>query len=324
MLFSVVIPLYNKAAYIEQTINSVLAQSETDFEIIVVDDGSRDEGPAAVAAMRDPRIRLVRQANAGVAVARNHGISIARGQWIAFLDADDVWRPQYLAVQRASIASCPEVRAVATGFYAASDLAEWTAAAHVESATTRYEIIRDLPGRWMQSSPFFTSSIAVRADVLKAMPHCFAPGESVGEDLDLWFRIAEKYPIALVAEPLVAYRLDTAGSLSASHARNTMAPYLVRMRDRARSGLMSPDSARSALRYFAQSEITLSRQALIEGDRPGARAWLASACPQGLRIRRWWVTLVFVITPAALVRRWESWRLARTALSVPGKSRANR
>lgn len=324
MLFSVVIPLYNKGAYIEQTIDSVLAQSQSDFEIIVVNDGSHDEGPAAVAAMHDRRIRLVHQANAGVAVARNHGISIARGQWIAFLDADDVWRPEYLAVQCASIASCPEAGAVATGFYAASDLSEWTAAARVEFAPTPYEIIRDLPGRWMQSSPFFTSSIAVRTDVLKAMPHCFAPGESVGEDLDLWFRIAEKYPIALVAAPLVAYRLDTAGSLSASHARNAVAPYLVRMRERARSGQMSPGSARSALRYFAQSEITLSRQALIEGDRASARSWLVSACPQGFRIRRWWVTLVFVITPAALVRRWEAWRLARTALSVPGNSRADR
>ncbi len=89
MRFSVVIPLHDKAAYIGCTLQSVLAQDCTDFEVVVVDDGSRDEGPQIVARCADARVRLLRQANAGVAVARNRGIDAAQGQWVCFLDADD-------------------------------------------------------------------------------------------------------------------------------------------------------------------------------------------------------------------------------------------
>jgi len=93
---SVVIPLYNKGPYIARALNSVLAQTFQDFEVIVVDDGSTDSGAEVVRRFDDPRIRLIQQENRGVSAARNRGIEAARAELVAFLDADDEWLPGFV------------------------------------------------------------------------------------------------------------------------------------------------------------------------------------------------------------------------------------
>lgn len=93
---SVVVPLYNKAAYIDRCLNSILGQSYADFELIVVNDGSTDGSERAVELRRDRRVRLVSQPNAGPGEARNHGARLAEGRLLAFLDGDDAWHPDYL------------------------------------------------------------------------------------------------------------------------------------------------------------------------------------------------------------------------------------
>lgn len=99
-LFSVIIPVYNRADALGDAIRSVLAQSEQDFEIVVVDDGSRDDPRRAVEAFGDPRIRFFAQANRGGGAARNAGIDLAQGRFVAFLDSDDVYLPGHLAAMR--------------------------------------------------------------------------------------------------------------------------------------------------------------------------------------------------------------------------------
>src|SRR5437879_4321228 len=96
-LFSVIVPLYNKADYIVSAIRSVQAQSWTDFELIIVDDGSTDDSADHVMRFTsDPRLRLIRQPNRGVGAARNRGMTDARGELFALLDADDEWLPSHL------------------------------------------------------------------------------------------------------------------------------------------------------------------------------------------------------------------------------------
>ena len=98
-MISGIIPLYNKAESIATALDCVLAQTYQDFEVVVVDDGSTDKGATIVEQYTDPRIRLVCQENAGVSAARNKGIEEAKGEYVAFLDADDEWMPEYLENQ---------------------------------------------------------------------------------------------------------------------------------------------------------------------------------------------------------------------------------
>ena len=113
MRFSVVIPVYNKADTILETVRSVLAQSCEDREIVIVDDGSSD----ALETMLEPvrgQIRLIRQQNAGVSAARNRGIQESRGEYVCFLDADDLWLPDHLTTLSSAIDARPETRFLST------------------------------------------------------------------------------------------------------------------------------------------------------------------------------------------------------------------
>jgi glycosyltransferase involved in cell wall biosynthesis len=105
---SVVIPTYNRAGFVPEAIESVLSQSYRNFEVIVVDDGSTDNTSEVLEPYHD-RIRLIQQTNSGVSSARNRGLNEAEGEWVAFLDSDDLWRPDKLAIQTAAAQANPDM-----------------------------------------------------------------------------------------------------------------------------------------------------------------------------------------------------------------------
>ena len=144
---SVVIPCFNAARYISSAIDSVLEQQWPELEIVVVDDGSTD-GSADLVAARYPQVRLIRQANAGVAEARNRGIREASGRWIAFLDADDLWLPGKLLAQSALLRADPSARMV----YAAWQV--WQSEKPAPDAADRAALLAgaDEPARWAGAS----------------------------------------------------------------------------------------------------------------------------------------------------------------------------
>ncbi|WP_075071405.1 glycosyltransferase family A protein [Gemmatimonas phototrophica] len=109
------VPLYNKAAYIDRCLTSILGQTGVNFEVLVVDDGSSDNGASLVLEHRDPRIRLIRQENAGPGRARNRGAEEARAPYLAFLDADDVWHSNFLSESLAFVRVHPTVAALTWG-----------------------------------------------------------------------------------------------------------------------------------------------------------------------------------------------------------------
>lgn len=315
MKFSVVVPLYNKAPYITATIRSVLAQTFTDFEVIVVDDGSSDGSGELVAAITDPRIHLVRQVNAGVSAARNHAIALARGEWVAFLDADDWHHPRYLATLLQCQNAYPDADTVACDYLRLPDGdGVWPPCWPVIKNCPDVELITDLPSRWMIGQTLCSSSVCVRTAQLQKMQPCFALGESRGEDWDMWFRLAEHSPIALARTPLVAYRLAVAGSLTSHHGAHgalTMEPFVERMRMRALSGALTASQRRSSLWLIAQFEVSMARQAIASGRRIEALRWLLKA-RRAVRSKRWLLTaLMAFLIPRQLVKDWEAWRIRR-------------
>ncbi len=313
MRFSVVIPLYNKGPYIGCTLQSVLNQEESDLEVVVVDDGSSDDGPQIVTRCNDRRVRLLRQSNAGVAAARNTGIEAACGDWVCFLDADDWLDPGYLSALWRAHRRHPEADVLAADFVRVPHApGAWPPAWVSPQAGGPVELITRLARHWMNSPTLSSSSVAVRRRRLQALQPCFPVGESRGEDLDLWFRLAEQTPIALVREPRVAYRVAVDGSLSAQpHARAAQAPaFLERLRQRAREGTLPAQLQRDTRWLVAQHELSLAREALQGGHRAQALRWLLSARP-AISGRRWWFTLLMVAMPQSWVKASLRWRADR-------------
>lgn len=314
MKFSIIIPVYNKQGYLELTLQSVIAQKFTYYEVIVIDDGSTDDSVAVVRQFKDPRVKLIQQKNSGVSVARNRGINEATGEWVCFLDADDWYHPDYLSELAAMSQAFPECDVMATRFVPMPDKVDWAPTPWVMSGRD-YELIENLPARWLRGIPFFTSSIAIRRNVLNSMQPCFPAGENSGEDLDVWFRLAEKSPIILLRQPLVAYRTFVASGLSVTSHHGVNAPYLARMALRAQS--LPDELKRSTLDYITHFYITAARMSATSGKRVQALKLLKKEWSRGVTKRRWWVTLVMVLVMSAkFMHYWQSWRESRTQAQV--------
>lgn len=313
MLCSVIIPLYNKAVFIEAALQSVLAQRYGNFEVIVVDDGSQDDGPSRVRAIKDPRIQLIRQANMGVSCARNRGIRQAKGDLVCFLDADDWYLPAYLETIVSMATQHPEIAFFGTGFRRMSARSD-TVLVWDCGATETFELVDDFFYRWRCFGPFLcTNSVAVRRQSLTAFQPCFPPGESMAEDQDLWFRLAEKFQLLYCPALLVAYRVEVEASLCAgieSYAHDLL-PAFCRLEQRARDRQMPERLLHSALRLVTEKRITVARAALISGRRLDAITELLNI-RYALASRRWWVSMAMCMLGwPSVIRRWEQWRRQR-------------
>ena len=184
------------------------------------------------------------------------------------------------------------------------ELNEWT----VPEAFGEIELIEDLRVRWMKSMPFITSSVAVRTQHLRRMRPCFVEGESQGEDLDLWFRVADETAIALVHAPLSRVRVGSPVPSRRAHTRRS-APFRCRMRQHALDGTIPHRHRHSALWFVDQQEITLAREVIADGHRRAALRGLRARESRPLTMR-WQMTLLMaLLLPANVADRWQRWRV---------------
>lgn len=211
---SCVLPTRDRAALVGQAIASALAQGDqVAMEVIVVDDGSRDDTAAVLASFgRD--IRVVRTAGAGVAAARNAGLAVARGDFVAFLDSDDRWYDHKLAVQLA-LMRCQAELALTFTDYA---LAEAEGAGWRIVATRRHEGELTLV-RLLERNFIGTLTVMARREVLNGLGG-FDPSLARGSDYELWLRLRRCHAIARVPEVLAEYRWHAASLTGASQVRN--------------------------------------------------------------------------------------------------------
>lgn len=211
--FSIVIPLYNKASYIEKTLKSVLKQTFSDYEIIVINDGSTDESEAKVLEFKDSRIQVYNQKNQGAAVARNLGIEKAKHDYIAFLDADDLWMENHLETLKILIQDFPNAGIFASRYQLIFKEGKVTVPKFKGIATDFYGIVHDYFDASLNYAVTTSSSVVVPKWVFEEIG-IFKPNITSGEDVDMWIRIATKYTVAISNKITASYIHYIQNSLS--------------------------------------------------------------------------------------------------------------
>lgn len=213
---SVVISLYNKEKHIQSTIESVLAQSFVDFEIVVVNDGSKDDSEAVVKSISDTRIRFYSQENQGVSAARNFGIEKAKADLIAFLDADDYWYPNHLDTLKTLHDTFPNC-----GLYASAYVKQFNAVRipsiykNILTTPNWMGVVADYFESSQINSIAWTSAVMIPKKVFATIG-TFDTNITLGagEDTDLWIRIALQYEVAFCNTVTAIHNLHSDNRIS--------------------------------------------------------------------------------------------------------------
>lgn len=198
---SVLLPVYNGSRYLKEALDSILQQTCTDFELIIINDGSRDDSAAIIAEVEDPRIRYFEQENIGLAATLNRAISLSRGAYLARQDQDDISYPTRFEKQLRFLGEHPACGMVGTWAEIWQE-EQKTGKSHrhpADNATLQFELLFN--------NPFVHSSVMIRREVFdKVGLYCTDSSRQPPEDYEMWSRIARRYQVANIPEVLHVYR----------------------------------------------------------------------------------------------------------------------
>jgi glycosyltransferase involved in cell wall biosynthesis len=273
-LVSIIMPCYNGEAFLAEAVGSVLGQTFRDFELIVVDDGSTDGSAGILARYGDP-VRVMRQANRGVSAARNAGIEAARGNFIAFLDADDTWEPDFLEEMVKGMAD-PQTAIAYCG---------WQNVGVGEGkpfVPPNYEGADKMGHLLRFASLWPIHAILIRRSLMPAgLP--FNPAYPACEDYDLWLRIASFHRIQLVPRVLAYYRKHGDANATSNQARVARYNLLVKQRFLADFPALRRQIPWARLReYFAGGVVDRGYRCLWKGDLKNAHGIFRHALAKGV------------------------------------------
>lgn len=267
---SIVIPVYNGANYLREAIDSALAQTHGDTEVIVVDDGSTDGGATeAIARSYGEKIRYLRKENGGVSSALNHGISAMTGQWFCWLSHDDRYLPEKTSAQLAFLAAHPDARVVASDFDIIDEQGRVTgrSIAGISAIRTGLELLNT----WV-----FGCSLMIHRDALAAAGP-FNEENRTTQDLEMWLRLIERDPIWWVPARLCQVRQHAeAGSRTESRYGRDKDELFARMLQRYDATFFDPAATTPALRAKTMYEVArdaIRREAWAGARLAFARAW---------------------------------------------------
>lgn len=289
-MISIVIPLYNKELYIKRALTSIFSQTVDDYEIIVVDDGSTDNGPELVTQINDPRVRLIHQKNAGVSAARNRGIDDAKGDLIAFLDADDEWKPEFLDTISNLRNKFPDAGLYACAYctFLPGGKIEDHQEGDVHSGSQEKILHNYFKSANNGEAALHISGVVVPKCIAEEVGG-FLVGERLGEDLEFFTKVAIKYPVAYSERTGVIYYRDIEDSAVNSNIMVTDLPFIITARRNINDGSIDKSMVSDLLDYIAIHQLWIIRRDVITGNIGSARIML-SDCHTSKHIinKLWW------------------------------------
>jgi glycosyltransferase involved in cell wall biosynthesis len=292
---SVIIPVWNGEATVAAAIESTLGQDFEGVEVVIVNDGSSD-GTASVLDRYRAAVRIVNQENRGLAAARNAGAAVSRGEYLSFLDADDVWLPEKLAK---SIATLKEDRGAVLAYsdaIAVDERGNRTADSYLPTALAHAPSMEDLLARWW---PILPSTVTMRRETFERCDGFCTEFRRAYEDVDMWIRAREIGSFHFIPEPLVRYRVTPIGDRMDKYEND----YVIFVRRiSARYGTAAKSLIATTRRAYVSA---LSHQGLIalrEGKRLEARRQFIRAWRYGPMRGRTILRLIRTFLPAAAAR----------------------
>lgn len=287
MKFSVVIPLYNKEQYILRAVSAVLNQMHTNFELIVVDDGSTDDSPNLVSKVRDPRIRIVRQKNAGESAARNRGIHEATTHHVAFLDADDAWEEDHLSTLATLVNDFPDAGIYCTGYRMVESSGKMKGPSWFDVP------LRGYVNRYFRSVSkgdliATASSVCIPMNVFNDVG-LFPMGDQLGADQDMWARVVLRYRIAVDSRPTTTYFRNAANRGCVTFRCDDELPYLTRLQSLLDTAHFPNEVRNDIQAYIRQGLFTIISVDIRNGRSKAARKLLRDPRLQdiGFRLLIW-------------------------------------